>query len=180
MTPRDVARAARAIFDIVTARGEGERAAASLESLASLTDSHEELRRALHSPFIPATAKQGILDALAGPLDMPDAVRRSLHLIAEHGALNDLPRLAAHVRQLVNRQAGVVDATVTTAVPLSPAQLEALQARLSEATGKRVSVKATVNPDVLGGVVARVGGVVYDGTLARQLARLHEQLVQRS
>ncbi len=179
MTPRDISRAARAIFDIVNDRNEGARAAASLEALASLVESHDELRRALHSPFVPASAKQGIIDELAGPLDMPDAVRRSLHVIAEQGALNDLTPLAAALRLLVNRQAGIVDATVTTAVPLSPAQVELLQARLSEATGKQVSVKATVDPDVLGGVVARVGGVVYDGTLARQLARLHEQLVQR-
>lgn len=179
MTPRDIARAARAIFDIVNAKGEGARAATSLETLASLVESHEDLRRALHSPFVPASAKQGVIDELAGPLDMPDAVRRSLHVVAEQGALNDLSPLSAAVRLLVNRQAGIVDATVTTATPLSAAQVDLLQAQLSEVTGKQVSVKASVDPAVLGGVVARVGGVVYDGTLARQLARLHEQLVQR-
>jgi F-type H+-transporting ATPase subunit delta len=106
-------------------------------------------------------------------------IRRSLHVLADQGALNDVPALAKVVRRLVNRQAGIVDATVTTAVPIDEDRVTALQDRLSEATGQQVSVTTRVDPEVIGGVVARVGGLVFDGTLARQLVRLHSQLVQR-
>jgi len=179
MSPRDVSRAARAIFDIVHAKGEGARAVASVEQLVALMDEYPDLHRALVSPFVPPAARRGVVDALAPRLDMPDAVRQSLGIIAEQGVMSHLPALARILRQLVNRAAGIVEAAVTTAVPLSPAQLDLLQARLSDATGKQVAVTAKVDPAVIGGVVARVGGLVYDGSLARQLARLQQQLVQR-
>lgn len=179
MTPRDIARAARSVFDIVHARGEGLAAVAALDALSALMAGHAELQKAFVSPFVPASAKQGIIDALAPDLAMPDVIRRTLHVLADQGALNDAPALARAVRRLVNRQAGIVDATVTTASPLDEAQVSALQGRLSHATGQQVSVTTRVDPDVLGGVVARVGGLVFDGTLARQLARLQAQLVQR-
>lgn len=179
MTPRDIARAARSVFDIVHARGEAASAVTSLDALASLMTDHEELRKALVSPFVPAAARRGILDELAPRLEMPDTVRRSLHVLADRGALDDVPALAASVHQLANRQAGIVEASVTTAVPLSDAQVAELQATLARVTGKQVSLSAAVDPSVIGGAVARVGGQVFDGTLARQLARLQEQLVQR-
>lgn len=179
MTPRDVQRTARAIFDIVHARGEGMAAVAALEELATLMASHDDLKQALLSPFVPGSARIGVIDALAPHLAMPDSIRRSLHVIAEQGMLAHVPALAKAVRALVNRQAGIVDATVTTAVPLSAAQVDLLQARLSEATGKQVAVTTKVDPAVIGGAVARVGGLVFDGTIASQLARLQAQLVQR-
>lgn len=179
MTPRDIARAGRSVFDIVHARGEGQASVAALDGFAALMAEHADLHKALVSPFIPAASKQGIIDQLAPGLAMPDVIRRTLHVLADQGALNDVPALARAVRRLVNRQAGIVDATVTTATPLDADQVSALQARLSHATGLTVSVETRVDPDVIGGVVARVGGLVFDGTLARQLARLQAQLVQR-
>lgn len=179
MTPRDVKRAARALFDIVRGQNAVEPATASLESLSALVAEHPDLQKALESPFVPATAKRGIIDALAPQLSMPDAVQRTLHVLADEDVLNHLPAFAVAVRQLANRHAGIVDASVTTALPLSQAQVERLRTALSSATGKNVVVTPKVDPSVIGGVVARVGGVVFDGTLSRQLARLQEQLVQR-
>lgn len=179
MTPRDITRAARSIFDIIHARGEALPAVAALDALAGLMTEHEDLHKTLVSPFVPTAAKQGIVDQLASRLAMPDAVRRSLHVLAEQGALNDVPALSRAVRRLVHRQAGIVEATVTTAAPLTEAQVARLQETLSQATGKQVTVRSKIDPSVLGGVVAHVGGVVFDGTLSRQLARLEERLVQR-
>lgn len=179
MTPRDIARAGRALFDIVSSRGESAVAVASLDALSALMTEHGELQKALASPFIPASARRGILDELAPRLAMPDTVRRTLHVLADQGVLNDVPALAAHVHKLHNRHIGIVDATVTTAVPLSDAQVSELQTTLSRVTGKNVLLSARVDPSVIGGAVARVGGQVFDGTLARQLARLQDQLEQQ-
>lgn len=179
MTPRDIARAARSVFDILHARDEAAAGIASLEALAALMGEHAELRQALVSPFVPAASKRGIIDALAPGLAMTDVIRRTLHVLADQKSLDGVGPLAVAVRRLVNREAGVVDATVTTAAALTDAQVSRLQATLSAATGKQVNLSTRVDPSVIGGAVARVGGVVFDGTLARQLARLEEQLVQR-
>ncbi len=72
-----------------------------------------------------------------------------------------------------------MDAEVTTAVPLGDAQIARLREALAQATGQQVTVSTRVDPAVIGGAVTRVGSVVYDGTLARQLARMKEQFVQQ-
>jgi F-type H+-transporting ATPase subunit delta len=179
VTPRDVKRAGRALFEIARQRDEVEASVAALSALAALVEEHADLRQALVSPFVPATAKQGVIDALAPPLEMPDAVRRTLHVLADHNTLADVPAMARVLRGLANQLAGRVEATVTTAAPLSAEQVGRLENRLSEATGSQVTIDARVDTAVIGGVLARVGSVVFDGTLARQLARLKDQLVQR-
>jgi len=179
VTPRDITRAARSVSDIIHARNEAAPAIGSLEAMAALMVEHAELRKALVSPFVPSASKRGIIDELAPRLAMTDVIRRTLHVLADQNALDGVGPLAVAVRRLVNRQAGVVDATVTTAAVLTDAQVARLQATLSEATGKQVNLTTRIDPSVIGGAVARVGGVVFDGTIARHLARLEEQLVQR-
>lgn len=179
MNPREVARAGRVLFDIVASRGEAEATVAGLDALAEAVETHGELRAGLTSPFVPASAKKSVLDALAAPLGLPDVLRRTLHVLADQDTLTDVPALARVVHALANEAAGRVEAAVTTATPLSADQLTGLRERLAAVTGKDVTVHPSVDPDVLGGVHARVGGLVFDGTLARQLARLEEQLVQR-
>jgi F-type H+-transporting ATPase subunit delta len=178
VTPRDISRAARSLFEIVRARGEVDAAVDAFGALAGLMDGHADLRKALTSPFVPAAGKRGVLDALSSELAMPQTVLQTLHVLADHNTLGDVPALARVLRTLANQLAGRVEASVTTAMPLSPDQIARLEQRLSAATGKSVTIDASVDPAVIGGVLARVGSVVFDGTLARHLARLEEQLVQ--
>jgi F-type H+-transporting ATPase subunit delta len=70
----------------------------------------------------------------------------------------------------------VLEAEVTTAIPLEPEQQAALQQRLSAATSREVSVTTKVDPALIGGVVTRIGTTVYDGSLATQLAKLKGML----
>ena len=72
-----------------------------------------------------------------------------------------------------------VDAEVTTAVPMTDAQMDRLREALSHATDQQVTVTTRVDPEIIGGAITRVGTLVYDGSLARQLARIKEQFVQQ-
>ena len=127
--------------------------------------------------MLPPTAKQKIvaellkLQPLAGPLG------RILILLAERDQLALVPLIAdAYQQRLLDFQ-GVVRANVTTAVALSPDRAAALEQSLSAATGKRVVVTTQVDPSIIGGVVAKIGSRVYDGSVAHHLTRVKEQLV---
>jgi F-type H+-transporting ATPase subunit delta len=84
--------------------------------------------------------------------------------------------LARAYRLRLNQHLRIVDAHVKTAVPLTSAQVEALRAGLSEATGLQVRLSSDVDRSILGGVVAQIGSTVYDGSVSRQLTRMRTAL----
>jgi F-type H+-transporting ATPase subunit delta len=143
-----------------------------------VVSSHPDLHRVLLSPGIPSAAKVNIVSDLLDlrPPAMP--VGRLLVMLAERDRLALLPDVGAvyHERLLEHQQ--VVKAEVTTAIPLAEDKADALRRSLSHATGKQVLLQARVDPAILGGVVARVGSVVFDGSVARHLARVRAQLVE--
>jgi F-type H+-transporting ATPase subunit delta len=102
-----------------------------------------------------------------------------LCLLAEQHQVDGLAALLKEFRAQVHRVERRVDAVVTTAVPVSEVQLAQLRDALSHATGQQVSLSSRVDAAIIGGAVTRVGSVVYDGSLARQLARMKEQFVQQ-
>src|SRR5690606_29200088 len=110
-------------------------------------------------------------------VDGSAAVARPLALLADRVRLALVPQIArAYAERLMDHRQ-IVRADVTTAVPLDEAKTAAMADALGRATGRKVLIDARVDPSILGGVVARVGSVVYDGSVARQLDRMKEQLV---
>jgi F-type H+-transporting ATPase subunit delta len=74
----------------------------------------------------------------------------------------------------------VVRAEVTTAAPLTADRAAQLQQQLADITGRTVDMTTSVNPSIIGGVVTRIGGTVYDGSIATQLAKLRQTLAERA
>jgi F-type H+-transporting ATPase subunit delta len=167
---------AKALFDVASREGQVERIGEEIAALTALTDAHPDLQRALTHPAVPPRAKRQAIDALASQLGVAPPVQRLLQLLADRDRLALLPEVnrAYQARRL--QHLGVVDAQVTTAVPLSAEGAEAIARGLSEATGKQVRLTALVDPAIMGGVVARLGSQVFDGSVARQLERLRERL----
>ena len=172
-------RAGRALFEVTQPKGEARPTLDALLTFGALLDQHAELRDALSSPFVPGDAKRAIVNEVTGLEPMPTAARQVLRLLAEQHQIDGLAPLTRELKALVHRQERRVDAEVTTAVPLTEAQLTQLRDALSQATGQQVTMSSRVDPAVIGGAVTRVGSVVYDGSLARQLARMKEQFVQQ-
>jgi F-type H+-transporting ATPase subunit delta len=177
MTRQEARQSARALFDVTQPQGQARPTLEALEAFLSLVREHDELRAALTSPFVPSEAKKGIIDRVCESLPATRMSRLLLHVLADHRAGEHLDVLVREFKVLVHRLERRVDAEVTTAVPLSEAQLAQLRDALAQATGQQVSLSARVDPAVIGGAVTRVGSVVYDGSLARQLARIKERFV---
>lgn len=179
MTSRAAAsRYARALFDVVRADGDPVQAGADLDAFIALVAEHADLQRVLLTPAVPVSAKVNIISELLALRPLSQPVARLLRMLAERDRIALIPDVAATYRERLLDYQQVVKADITTAVPLSPEKADALQRSLAEATGKQVLLQTSVDPAILGGVIARVGSRVFDGSVARHLARVKAQLIE--
>jgi F-type H+-transporting ATPase subunit delta len=170
-------RYAGVLFEIVNPRGGAARALGELNAIRDLVAGHAELQRVFDMPMVPAPKKRSILEAvLAGSAECSDEVKRLMLLLADRDRLSLLPQVAAAFSDRVMQSQNIVAADVVTAVPLTPEGRAALEAALSKAVGSRVEMHERLDPSIIGGVIARVGSVVYDGSVTRQIERLRERL----
>jgi F-type H+-transporting ATPase subunit delta len=172
------ARYARALFDVALKESEPGQIEQELASITSLIKQHADLQTALESPSVPPTGKKAVVEALVQRGQFTSSVGKLLVMLAERDRLVLLPEVLEAFQERLREQRKVIEAEVTTAIPLEPAQQTALQQRLSAATAREVTVTMKVDPALIGGVVARIGTTVYDGSLATQLARLRGRLAE--
>jgi F-type H+-transporting ATPase subunit delta len=177
MTSRAAAsRLARALFDTVR-RDDPARTGADLQAYADILSQHADLRKTLASPGVPVPVKHKIMAGLLELRPTTEHIARFLQILAERDRLALLPEIAAAFQLRLLDFQQVVRADVTTAVPLSADRAQALEQSLAQTPGKRVIVTTQVDPRIIGGVVARIGSRVYDGSVAHHLARVKAQLV---
>jgi F-type H+-transporting ATPase subunit delta len=170
-------RYAAALFEAVSKHGDAQRAARELAMVSELLATHAELRQVLSGASVPATKKQAIVSAVlnAAGGTSPD-VMRAAQLLAEHDRLELMSDLADAFAEKLREADRILPAEIVTAVPLNDGQLSALQSAIAKASGKSVTLSTRVDPSIIGGVVARVGSVVFDGSVTRQLERLKQRL----
>jgi F-type H+-transporting ATPase subunit delta len=101
-------------------------------------------------------------------------------MLAERGRLDLVPLLADVYRERLLAHGNIVRATVTSATPLGPDKINGLAASLGGLTGKKVQIETTVDPALVGGVVARIGSTVYDGSIRTQLQKMKRQIVEQA
>jgi len=181
MTNRTAAhRYAKALFEVALAEKiDLDAVEQQLAGFVELLTQHETLGKVLLNPAVPAPRKRAAMEALvkaAGSLPM---VGRLMVLLAERDRLVLLPDLLAAYRDRLLDYQKIVRADVTTAAPLDAGRLAAIEKSLEKATGKTVRLSRQVNPEIIGGLVARVGGTVYDASIARQLQRIKQSLEER-
>ncbi|MEZ5316675.1 MAG: ATP synthase F1 subunit delta [Vicinamibacterales bacterium] len=178
MTPRAAARPyASALFEVTDAAGRS-RASEALQGLADLVTGNADLRKVIDAPSVSAQAKRQILEALiAAAGDVPSPVGRLVLLLADQDDLALLPAVAEGYAARVRQAQNVIEAEVVTAVPLDETRRRALAEALGRATGGTVTIRDRVDPAIVGGLVARVGSTVFDGSVARQLERLRQRLL---
>jgi len=165
---------ARAVFE--TAQGDSSQAKWS-ELLVFLTGvvNNPEMIDALESPHMGAAAKGELLMDICGD-SLTEANRNFIKLLAENGRLKLLPEIAETYEQLRAEAESKVEATVTSAYPLSDAQQQAITAALKKRLGCDVTLVADTDASLIGGVVIRAGDLVIDGSAHAKLAALAQTL----
>lgn len=179
MTNRAAARRyAQALFDVSVKEADPSQVGQELDAFAALVASHADLGRALTNPAVPAARKRAVVTALLDRSAVSPVLAKLLLLVAERDRLVLLGEIAASYRERLLDHQQVVRAEVTSAVPLPDDRVATLRQSLARVTGREVRLEARVDPSILGGVVTKVGSVVFDGSVTGQLARLKARLVQ--
>lgn len=177
MTDR-VSGYASAVLDLARAEGEVERVESEFLAVGQAFEKSAELRATLTDPKLPLDRKQAVIDDLIGGR-ASDLTVGLVQFIVSQGRAADIPAVAsAFIEQAVAARDRAV-AEVRSAVPLDEATVRRLQAGLARATGKQVEVKVIIDESVIGGIVARVGDVVIDGTVASAMSELRQAVLSR-
>ena len=168
-------RYAEAAFEIGLRDGTVEQWLEQLGRLAEALSDPAVVRR-LEDPAVPLeTRSEALSGALGG--DVLPQVRNLLLLILRRRRLEQLTAVAAEFRRLYNRRAGIVEATATSAAPLSDRDVAELQSRLVDIAGGQVELSLEVDPSLIGGITVRLGDRLLDGSVRGRLERLRNRLV---
>src|SRR3990170_1355222 len=166
---------AEGLFSVVSAEGELDRVEDELFRFGKLLETNHELKQALSDQSIDKAQRIKVLEEL-----LEDKVSTHtlglLSFIVTQGRARQLPPILAELSDLAADARNSVVAEVRTAAPIDDRQKKALAEALSKATGKKVEVKVLVDPSIIGGIVAKVGDTVIDGSVRRRLEQLREQV----
>lgn len=171
-------RYAKALFGLAVETGRVEEWAKSLESLREAVEASPDLRDVLSNPVYSREQRRAIVEKLSAALSLEEAPTHLLYLLGDRNRLAYLPAIVETFRGLADAHLGRLRAKVVSAVKLDDAAVQAIAYELSRTHGAKVLVERAVDPALLGGVVAQVGSLVYDGSVRTQLEDLRKQLKQ--
>ena len=171
-------RYANALADVVTASGSAltpQNAVAELRTFESALAS-PALRNALITPAVPPARKRAVIDRVADVLGLSRVTRNLLFVLTDHRRIPVLSDVVNAFEQILDERLGFARAQVASALELPETQRAALTAALEKTSGKRIRAQFAVDASLIGGVVARIGSTVYDGSVRGQLQSLERRL----
>lgn len=171
-------RYARALFSLARDEGAVESARGELRRVASLLDTAPELRAAVFRPLHPVAERRAVLRAVGARLNLSRNVHNFLLYLIDQRRLVDFDAIQSEYERLADEAAGRLQADVVSASPLRDDQRERLRRALAARAGREVELAVHVDPELIGGAVVRVGGLVFDGSLRTQLAELRDNLTR--
>ena len=172
-------RYARALLDVaVKEQADLERIENDLSQFADLFKQYPLLEKVLLNPAVPVPRKRAAVADLLAQARFTPIVTKLLTLLADRDRLVLIPDLLASYRDRLLEHRGVVRAEVTTASTLDPGRADAIRQGLAALTGRTVQLATKIDPAIVGGLIARIGSTVYDGSVTRQLEKMKERLTK--
>jgi F-type H+-transporting ATPase subunit delta len=168
-------RYAEAIFAIAREHNTIDRTLEDVQGIASMF-SKRTLVYLLNEPKVPARRKEQAIRQALAPKVLPTSLNLAL-LVVQRQLVEAMPNIARELAQLVLDYKNQAVADVTTAAPMDEQQLSRVRQALEQRTGKTILMQTKVQPEILGGVIARVGDQVIDGSIRHRLAVLKQQLL---
>ena len=166
---------AEAMFRVAAAEGELDAVERQLFAFARLLETEPRLRDALIDPALPAENKRGLIADTLGERANPHAVSM-LGFLVEQGREREIGRIVDELAEVAAETRESTVAEVRSAVPLDEARVKKLNEALSRATGRKIEVRVVIDPSVVGGLVAKVGDEIFDGSIRTRLTEAREHL----
>ncbi|HEV8280675.1 MAG TPA: F0F1 ATP synthase subunit delta [Candidatus Limnocylindrales bacterium] len=168
-------RYAEAAFELASRHETHDRWDSDLRTAAELL-ADERVARVVDNPAIPLVDREAVLKRLLGRRLARPAFNL-VRLLARRGRIDIVPAVAAQFGRLLDDSRGIVAATVSSAAPLDEDEEAAVRSRVEAMTGREVRLTTAVDPDLIGGLVVRVGDQWMDASVRGRLERLRNQLV---
>lgn len=171
-------RYASALADVaLAATGEAEAVKTELASWANLFEGNADLQNVFGNPAIVHENKERVLDDLIKRGKPSKMVANFLRILLRNGRITDLADISERFAVVLQERSNVVAAEITSARELPDTEKREFELSLEKLTGKEININFAVDPDLIGGVVTRIGSTVYDGSVRTKLENLREQLV---
>jgi F-type H+-transporting ATPase subunit delta len=171
-------RYADALIEIAEEHGKIDAVGADLTRFSSLLDANDgQLNDFIASPVFTTEERENVLTDLLPKLDLDAFTVNLIKLMNANGRLAIFPHLRQAYNELADARNGRVRVQVTTAEALTPALESEIKSTLEQTTGQTVLIEHTIDPSLIGGMIARIGGKVYDSSLRTRLAQLKHSLI---
>jgi F-type H+-transporting ATPase subunit delta len=172
-------RYASALADVAIERREEREVQRELEQWASMIETNPQLKEVFANPTVAYDKKQTVLEELLSRTRVRETTASFLRVLLKNQRLSQLREIVTRFDLVLDERAGVVAADVTTARPLPEDLRKTLHDALTAATGRTVRLSFTTDEAIIGGVIARIGSTIFDGSVESHLNRLAEGLSGR-
>lgn len=169
-------RYARALFELGQEEGKEKQFLEELQTIAQLVSASGEFKALLESPLYDITLKRRVLKEVASKMSLSAYTINFLNIMLDKDRFSVLGEILDAYKEILDRLTGRVRARVTSAATLSEDQLQSIAQTLTKVVNKEVDVDVIVEPSLIGGVIAEVEGMVYDGSVKTQISKLKQSL----
>jgi len=177
MSVQTVARRyASALVHVVLERGEAREVQEELLAWEKMFQASPMLQEVFRNPTIALDKKRGVLNKLIERAKPRPTTANFLKVLLQNQRITDLGEINKKFAELLDERAGMVAAIVTTARSVPENAQQKLHAKLLSLTGKKVRINFTTDPELIGGLVTRIGSTVYDGSVRNHLQLIKEKM----
>ncbi len=173
-------RYAVALTDVVLQEGSADKTQEELSAWELMVTSNPELSGVFSNPTVPYDQKRNLLQALIARTQVRPTVANFLQVLLQNNRLTELPAINNRYARELDKRSHIVSAQVTTARPMADDVRETLRQQIAEMVGQQVRLEFTVDENLIGGIVTRIGSTVFDGSVRNQLNEIRDQLKGRS
>lgn len=171
-------RYAQALMNLSVRQNQTDAVTQGLDEFTDAVTESAELQAFLTEPRVPQSAKETAVSDLLEKMQVPELLGNFLRLITQKRRIDQLIDIRADFHELADARAGRAHADVTVASALSAEQEQRLRSKLEAISGKEVNLRVHIDPDIIGGMVARIGSTVWDGSLRNQLNQIHQSILE--
>jgi F-type H+-transporting ATPase subunit delta len=169
-------RYAEALADVSIAQQDTDLVEQELGEFARMFAGSPEIRDLFASPVITKADKRKVLESIIERTHPSATIVNLLRLLLSHYRLHHLGLVDDQFRRAINKRRGIVPAEVVSAAPIADPERTKLAARLEQITGKKILFQFKTDPSIIGGVMTKIGSVVYDGSIRTQLETIKTRL----
>lgn len=172
-------RYASALADVVIKSGEADSVKNELKSWNEMISSNAELEAAFRNPSINQNNKEKVLESLIKKTNPTPTTANFLRVLLRNSRLTEINEINKRFASVLDERKGLATAQIISARELSEAEKQDIKSNLEKLTGKTINLEFSIDKNIIGGVIARIGSTVYDGSVKTQLEELREKLIKK-